>query len=109
VGGNRFTYQTTLAGAWDGTIHCRVLGLVPNERFVYGWNGSHEGNLGYGVPLDTGHFHPCQGNGRHARSPGPFRLHPAAQRNRNMGDGWKQNFHDLVTIATEGEESDVGP
>ena len=26
---------------------------------------------------------------------------------RNMGEGWKQKAHDLVTIATEGEESDV--
>ncbi len=26
---------------------------------------------------------------------------------RNMGEGWKQKVHDLVTIATEGEESDV--
>jgi len=24
-----------------------------------------------------------------------------------MGEGWKQKVHDLVTIATEGEESDV--
>jgi hypothetical protein len=26
---------------------------------------------------------------------------------RNMGEGWKQKVHDLVTIVTEGEESDV--
>jgi len=24
-----------------------------------------------------------------------------------MGEGWKEKVHDLVTIATEGEESDV--
>jgi len=24
-----------------------------------------------------------------------------------MGEGWTQKVHDLVTIATEGEESDV--
>ena len=26
---------------------------------------------------------------------------------RNMGEGWEQKAHDLVTIATEGEERDV--
>jgi uncharacterized protein YndB with AHSA1/START domain len=52
--GNRFTYQTTPAGEWDGTIHCEVLEVVPNERFVYSWKGGHESNDGaYGSELDT--------------------------------------------------------
>ena len=52
--GNRFTYQTTPAGEWDGTIHCEVLDVVPNERFVYSWKGGHESNDGsYGSKLDT--------------------------------------------------------
>ena len=53
VEGNRFTYRTTPAGAWDGTIHCEVLEVKPNERLVYSWKGGHEGNSGYGSPLDT--------------------------------------------------------
>jgi len=53
VVGNRFTYQTKPAGAWDGTIHCQVLEVVPNERFVYAWKGGDAGNVGYGAPLDT--------------------------------------------------------
>jgi uncharacterized protein YndB with AHSA1/START domain len=53
VEGNRFTFQTKPAGAWDGTIHCQVLEVVPNERLVYAWKGGHEGNVGYGSPLDT--------------------------------------------------------
>jgi len=53
VPGTRFTYQTKPAGAWDGTIHCEVLEVVPNERFVYAWKGGHESNVGYGSPLDT--------------------------------------------------------
>jgi uncharacterized protein YndB with AHSA1/START domain len=53
VEGNRFTFQTTPAGAWDGTIHCQVLEVVPNERLVYAWNGGNEGNVGYGSRLDT--------------------------------------------------------
>lgn len=31
VEGRRFTYQTKPAGAWDGTIHCKVLEVKPNE------------------------------------------------------------------------------
>lgn len=53
VKGTRFTYQTQAAGAWDGTIHCEVLDVVPNERFVYSWRGGHVSNEGYGSPLDT--------------------------------------------------------
>ena len=53
VVGTRFTYQTKPAGAWDGTIHCEVLEVVPMERFVYAWRGGHESNSGYGSRLDT--------------------------------------------------------
>lgn len=53
VEGNRFTFQTTAAGEWDGVIHCKVLEVRPNERFVYAWKGGHEGNIGYGSRLDT--------------------------------------------------------
>ena len=53
VKGNRFTYQTKAGGAWDGVIHCEVLEVIPNQRFVYAWKGGHEANDGYGAPLDT--------------------------------------------------------
>ncbi len=53
VQGNRFTFQTTPAGAWDGVIHCEVLEVVPNERLAFSWQGGHEGNVGYGSRLDT--------------------------------------------------------
>jgi uncharacterized protein YndB with AHSA1/START domain len=53
VKGNRFTYQTTPAGAWDGVIHCEVLEVIPNERLSYRWRGGHAGNAGYGSLLDT--------------------------------------------------------
>lgn len=51
--GNEFTYQTTPAGEWDGTIHCRVLEAVPNERLAYSWRGGSDSNQGYGSRLDT--------------------------------------------------------
>src|SRR3979490_2690832 len=54
VKGKRFTFRTRPAGAWDGIIHCQVLEVTPNQRLVYSWKGGHEGNVGYGAPLDTG-------------------------------------------------------
>jgi len=53
VKGQRFTFQTKSAGAWDGVIHCEVLEAVPNERLAYAWKGGDESNLGYGSRLDT--------------------------------------------------------
>ena len=53
VKGKCFTFQTRPAGAWNGTIHCQVLEVIPNERLVYAWKGGHEGNVGYGSQLDT--------------------------------------------------------
>jgi uncharacterized protein YndB with AHSA1/START domain len=53
VEGKAFTFQTTPAGAWDGTIHCQVLEVVPNRRLSYAWKGGDEGNSGYGSRLDT--------------------------------------------------------
>jgi uncharacterized protein YndB with AHSA1/START domain len=51
--GNRFTYQTTPAGEWDGVIRCEVLEVTPNQRLVYAWRGGHEANIGYGSRLET--------------------------------------------------------
>ena len=51
--GNRFTYKTTPAGAWDGTIQCEVVEAVPNERLSYTWQGGNSANFGYGSLLDT--------------------------------------------------------
>ena len=53
VVGNRFTYQTSAAGEWDGTIQCAVIEVVPNRRLAYSWKGGHAANQGYGSLLDT--------------------------------------------------------
>ena len=53
VVGKQFTFQTTPAGAWDGTIRCRVLEVKPDERLAYSWTSGDEDNVGYGAPLDT--------------------------------------------------------
>ncbi len=53
VVGNRFTYKTTAAGNWDGTIQCEVLEVEPTRRLAYAWRGGDDGNVGYGSKLDT--------------------------------------------------------
>ena len=53
VKGKHFTFETTPAGQWDGTIHCQVLEAKPHERLVYSWSGGHDANAGYGSRLDT--------------------------------------------------------
>lgn len=53
VVGKQFTFQTTPAGAWDGTIHCRVLEVKRDERLAYTWRSGDQSNVGYGSPLDT--------------------------------------------------------
>jgi uncharacterized protein YndB with AHSA1/START domain len=54
VKGTRFTYNTSPAGPWDGTIQCEVLDVVPDERLAYSWQGGDDSNNGkYGSRLDT--------------------------------------------------------
>ncbi len=53
VKGTKFTYQTTPAGKWDGTIQCEVLEAIPNQRLAYAWRSGDASNVGYGAPLDT--------------------------------------------------------
>jgi len=107
VAGNRFTYQTTSAGAWDGVIHCEVLEAKPFERLVYTWRGGHEGNVGYGARLDTVVTWTL------ARAPGGTRLrvvHSGFELPRNetaftnMGEGWKTVVKTLDAIAAEQEQ-----
>jgi hypothetical protein len=54
-------------------------------------------------PVTSRNVRPRKPGLKGADFPGLFFLRPY----RNMGEGWKQKVHDLVTIATEGEESDV--
>ena len=104
VEGKHFTYQTTPAGAWDGTIHCEVLEVIPNQRFAYSWKGGHDGNVGYGAPLDTVVTWMLSKveNGTRVRL-----VHSGFVTPRNdsalktMGDGWKKVVPTLGKIADE--------
>jgi uncharacterized protein YndB with AHSA1/START domain len=93
VVGNRFTFKTTPAGAWDGTIHCEVLEVVANRRFSYAWKGGHEGNPGYGSRLETTvtwTLDAMEGGTRVRLVHSGFVLPKNETAFRNMGDGWKK-------------------
>jgi uncharacterized protein YndB with AHSA1/START domain len=104
VKGKRFTFQTKAGGAWDGTIHCQVLEVIPNERFVYSWKGGHEENVGYGAPLDTTVTWTLSrtANGTRLRL-----VHAGFVVPRNesavetMGNGWKKVVASIGGIADE--------
>lgn len=100
--GNRFTYQTKPAGAWDGTIHCEVLEVVPNRRFAYAWKGGHAGNEGYGAPLETVvtfTLAPESGGTRLRLVHAGFVLPRNATAYTNMSNGWKKVVHTIGDIS----------
>ena len=104
VAGKRFTMKTTPAGAWDGIIHCQVLEVKPHERFVYAWKGGHEGNVGYGAPLDTVVTWTLSrveaGTRVHLVHSG-FVLPKNDTAFKGMSDGWKKVVHQLDAITGE--------
>ncbi len=102
--GNHFTMKTTPAGAWDGVIHCQVLEVKPNARFVYAWKGGHEDNTGYGAPLDTVVTWTLAGveAGTRVRLVhSGFELPKNETAFKGMSDGWKKVVRQLETITGE--------
>jgi uncharacterized protein YndB with AHSA1/START domain len=104
VKGKRFTFQTTPARVWDGVIHCQVLEAMPNQRLVYTWKGGHEGNVGYGAPLDTvvtwTLFNAENGTRVRVVHSG-FVLPKNDTAFKSMSEGWKKVVRNLDTIAAE--------
>ncbi len=107
VVGNRFTYKTTPAGEWDGTINCEILEVVPNQRLVYSWKGGHEANAGYGSKLETvvawTLTRATDGTRVRVVHSG-FVLPKNDTAYRNMSDGWKKVVRNLDATAAE-----IGP
>ncbi len=104
VVGKCFTYRTTPAGKWDGTIQCEVLEVIPNERFVYSWRGGHEENVGYGAPLDTivtFTLEPADGGTRLRLVHSGFVLPRNDSAYRNMSGGWSQVVPQIGAISDE--------
>lgn len=107
VAGNRFTYRTTPAGKWDGTIRCEVLEVVPNERFAYSWRGGHEGNVGYGSLLDTVvtfTLSKVEGGTRVRLVHSGFVLPRNETAYRNMSGGWSQVVPRIAALSGEKDQ-----
>ncbi|WP_442578558.1 SRPBCC family protein [Mesorhizobium sp. ASY16-5R] len=102
VEGTHFTYKTKPAGAWDGTIRCEVLQVVPNQRLAYAWRGGDERNVGYGSKLDTvvtWTLSPVRGGTRVRLVHSGFVLPMNDTAFQNMSDGWKKVVPRLGEIA----------
>jgi uncharacterized protein YndB with AHSA1/START domain len=101
VQGTRFTFRTTPAGAWDGTIRCQVLEVVPNQRLVYSWQGGDESNVGYGSQLDTvvtWTLSPVDGGTRLRLVHSGFLVPKNASALQTMGEGWKKVVRNVGDI-----------
>lgn len=109
VAGNRFTFQTTPAGAWDGVIRCQELETVPNERLVYAWKGGHEENSRYGSPLDTvveWVLSRVENGTRLRLVHSGFVMPKNDTAFKNMGEGWPKVFKNLGTVVAEHDPSE---
>lgn len=107
VAGNRFTFQTTPAGKWDGRIRCEVLEVQPERRFVFSWQSGDAGNVGYGAPLDTVvtfSLSPEVGGTRLSIVHAGFELPRNETAYRNMSGGWVKCVAKLGDVAS-GERS----
>ena len=108
VKGKHFTFQTTPASAWDGIIRCQVLEAIPNERLAYVWKGGHEGNVGYGSPLDTVvtfTLSRVETGTRLRLVHSGFVLPKNDTAFKNMSEGWKKVVRNLDTVAAEQDSS----
>lgn len=104
--GQAFSFQTTPAGAWDGTIRCQVLEVVPNRRLVYAWKGGDAGNTGYGSLLDTvvtWTLTPVEAGTRVQLVHSGFVLPKNDSAYRNMSDGWVKVVGRLDSVAGDTE------
>lgn len=104
--GTKFTFQTTPAGAWDGTIHCEVLDVRPLERFSYSWTGGDAANSGYGSRLNTivrWILSDSEGGTRLQLRHSGFELPRNDTAYTNLGKGWKVCMERVSGIAGEQE------
>lgn len=102
VPGTHFTFQTRPAGAWDGTIRCQVLEVVPNQRLVYSWQGGDAANVGYGSQLDTvvtWTLSRVDGGTRLRLVHSGFIVPQNASALQTMGEGWKKVVRNVGDIA----------
>ncbi len=104
VVGNRFTYQTSAAGEWDGRIQCEVTEVVPYRCLAYSWRGGHAANRGYGSLLDTVvtlTLEPVEGGTRLRVVHSGFDLPRNETAYRNMSGGWSGVVARIGEISSE--------
>lgn len=104
VVGQHFTFTTKPAGEWDGTIHCQVREVIPNERLVYSWNSGHESNVGYGARLETvvtWTLTKVPGGTRLRLVHAGFALPQNELAFTNMGEGWRKIVQRLDALAAQ--------
>jgi uncharacterized protein YndB with AHSA1/START domain len=53
VVGHRFNFRAQPVPGWDGTVHCEILEIVPEQLLVYTWRGGSKKLDGYGHEVDT--------------------------------------------------------
>jgi uncharacterized protein YndB with AHSA1/START domain len=102
--GTHFTYRTTPAGEWDGTIRCEVLEAEPGRRLVHTWVGGHESNTEYGAPLDTvvtWTLTPHDGGTRIRLVHSGFKMPRNDTAFRRMSEGWPKVVETVGAIAGE--------
>jgi uncharacterized protein YndB with AHSA1/START domain len=106
VVGTKFNFQTTPAGAWDGTIQCEVLEVKENVQFSYSWKGGDDGNSGYGSRLDTivsWTLSEIEGGTRLQLVHSGFVAPTNATAYQNLDKGWKVCLERVAGIAKEQE------
>lgn len=106
VVGNRFTFQTTPGGAWDGVIHCEVLEAIANERLAFAWRSGHASNVGYGARLDTVvslSLSRVEGGTRLRLVHSGFVAPVNDVTYKNLSEGWPKVFKQLDSVAAEQE------
>ena len=104
IAGRRFTYTTTPAGEWDGTIECEILDVIPNQRFAYSWKSGHHSNASYGSPLDTivtFTLEKTEGGTRLRLVHSGFVLPRNDTAYRNMSGGWTKVIPRLAAMSGE--------
>jgi uncharacterized protein YndB with AHSA1/START domain len=104
VAGKHFTFQTSPAGEWDGTIHCEVLEVVPDERLSYAWKGGRESNDGYGSKLETVvtfTLSKAETGTRLRLVHSGFVLPKNDTAYRKMSEGWKKVVRNLDMVVAE--------
>lgn len=105
VKGNRFTFTTRPAGAWDGTIQCEILEIEPQSRLVYSWKSGHADNVGYGAPLDTvvsWALEPAGAGTRVTMIHAGFVVPRNELALQNMGEGWRKIVPRLGEVVVGG-------